>query len=161
MMDEHDILTPLDLQQKQFRVKMRGYHRPEVDSYLDRVAATLQSLMQENESLKDELQRRQEELAEFKKREQLLKDTLINAQKVIEMMKANAQKEGENIIHESEVKAEKILQETFNRQARIKNEITELQKVKANLVEDLKGMLRQYQNLLEAAVPPPEAAESA
>ncbi len=77
------------------------------------VADTVAALMQENQSLRDELTRQQNDLSEFKKREQLLKDTLINAQQVIETMKVNAQKEAEIIIHEAEIKAEKILQEVF------------------------------------------------
>ncbi len=160
-MDAHDILTPADLREKQFPVKMRGYAPPAVHAFLERAGATLQALMQENEALKDELERRQAELAEFKKREQLLKDTLINAQKVIEMMKANAQKEGEILIHEAEVKAEKILQETFNRQARMRSDIEELQKLKASLAEDLRHVLRRHQDLLDALAEPPAAPQPA
>ena len=116
-------LTPADIRQQRFRVSFRGFNIQEVESFLGQVAETLDLVRQENEAVRAELQRLQAELSEFKKREQLLKDTLINAQKVIESMKANAQKEAEIIIHDAELKAEKILQDSYTRQGRIKNEI--------------------------------------
>jgi cell division initiation protein len=148
-MDTTEFLTPLDVQEKRFQVRWRGYAVKEVEAFLERVSETLHALRAEKASLQSELERREKELEEFRKREQLLKDTLINAQKVIEMMKANAQKEAENIIHEAEVKAEKILQETFQRQARIKSDIAELQRLKGELSEQLRSVLDRHVRLLE------------
>ncbi|MBW1917569.1 MAG: DivIVA domain-containing protein [Deltaproteobacteria bacterium] len=143
-------LTPADIRQQRFRVSFRGFNIQEVESFLGQVAETLDLVRQENEAVRAELQRRQAELSEFKKREQLLKDTLINAQKVIESMKANAQKEAEIIIHDAELKAEKILQDSYTRQGRIKNEIEELKKFKATLNAQLRGIIDNHLRLLES-----------
>jgi cell division initiation protein len=147
-MSEMEMFTPADIRQQQFSTGWRGFAVAEVKDYLDEVADAFGGLLQANESLRTDLERQQAELGEFKKREQLLKDTLINAQQVIETMKANAQKEGELLIHESELKAEKILQEAFSRQGKIRNDIDELKRLKATFTAQLRGILDTHQRLL-------------
>jgi cell division initiation protein len=156
IMTENILITPADIRQQQFKVGWRGFSIKEVDSFLDQVADTLNNLMGENDLLNKELGHRQNEVAEFKKREQLIKDTLINAQKVIENMKSNAQKEAEIIINEAEIKAEKILRETFNRQGRLQSDIEELQKFKATLNAQMRSLLNQHLRLLEQDEPTQE-----
>jgi cell division initiation protein len=148
-MNQIDILTPVDIRQQQFSSGWRGFSALEVKAFLDQVADDFTTLRQENESLRADLERQQAELSEFKKREQLLKDTLINAQQVIETMKANAQKEAEIFIHEAEIKAEKMLQEAFSRQGKIRNDIDELKRLKVTFNAQLRGILDSHQRLLE------------
>jgi cell division initiation protein len=147
-MSQTENFSPTDIRQQQFAVGWRGFAPTAVRAFLDEMADAYAALMQANESLRHDLERQQEELNEFKKREQLLKDTLINAQQVIETMKANAQKEGEILIHEAELKAERILQEAFTRQAKIRNDIDELKRLKATFLAQLRSMLDNHQRLL-------------
>jgi cell division initiation protein len=147
-MNEMERFTPAEIRQRQFATGWRGLNAAEVMAFLDDVADAYASLIQKVESLHTDLERQQAELSEFKKREQLLKDTLINAQQVIESMKANAQKEGEILIHEAELKAEKILQEAFSRQGKIRNDIDELKRLKATFAAQMRGILDNHQRLL-------------
>ncbi|MBM4287506.1 MAG: DivIVA domain-containing protein [Deltaproteobacteria bacterium] len=148
-MTETEMLTPADIRQQQFSIGWRGFAALEVKAFLDQVAEAYAALMQENEALQADLERQQAELGEFKKREQLLKDTLINAQQVIETMKANAQKESELLIHEAEIKAEKMLQEAFSRQGRLRNDIEELKRIKTTFAAQVRGILESHLRLLE------------
>jgi cell division initiation protein len=147
-MDEREKFSPAQIRQQQFATGWRGLNAAEVTAFLDEVAACYASLLQEIDSLRTDREHRQAELSEFKKREQLLKDTLINAQQVIETMKANAQREGEIIIHEAELKAEKFLQEAFSRQGKIRNDIDELKRFKTTFAAQLRGILDSHQRLL-------------
>jgi cell division initiation protein len=140
--------TPAEIRQRQFTTVWRGLNADEVMAFLDDVADAHASLMQKIDSLQADLEGQQAELNEFKKRDQLLKDTLINAQQVIENMKANAQREGEILIHEAELKAEKILQEAFTRQGKIRNDIDELKRLKTTFSAQLRGILDSHQRLL-------------
>jgi cell division initiation protein len=148
-MSQTEIFTPADIRQQQFSTGWRGFSALEVKAFLEQVADAVMALRQENEILRADLERQEAELGEFKKREQLLKDTLINAQQVIETMKANAQKEGEIIIHEAEIKAEKMLQEAFSRQGKLRNDLDELKRLKATFNAQLRGILDSHQRLLE------------
>ncbi len=147
-MERMQNITPAEIRQQQFATVRRGFDPGEVKTFLEQVAETLATCQQENERLQAELTRQQGELQEFRKREQLLKDTLINAQQVIETMKANAQKEAELLIHEAEIKAEKLLQEAFNRQGKVRNDIDELKRLKVTLAAQVRGILETHQRLL-------------
>jgi cell division initiation protein len=46
------MVTPLDIQRKEFRRVFRGYDEQEVDEFLDRVAVELERLSRENEELR-------------------------------------------------------------------------------------------------------------
>ncbi len=147
-MEQMDNLTPAEIRQKQFTIVRKGYDPAEVKAFLEQLAEALAASKQENDTLRADLERQQGELQEFKKREQLLKDTLINAQQVIEAMKANAQKEAELLIHEAEIKAEKLLQEAFARQGKVRTDIDELKRLKVTLAAQVRGILETHQRLL-------------
>jgi cell division initiation protein len=50
-------LTPLDVQQQQFRVRFRGFDVREVDRFLEQVAEGLAGLQNESKNLKEEVRR--------------------------------------------------------------------------------------------------------
>ncbi len=141
-------ISPAIIRQQEFSTGWRGFAPMEVKAFLDAIADAVAALMQENLSLSDDLARLQNDLSEFKRREQLLKDTLINAQQVIEAMKVNAHKEAEIVIQEAELKAEKILQEAFARQGKIRSDIDELKKLKVTFAAQMRGILDSHQRLL-------------
>jgi cell division initiation protein len=147
-MTANEPITPAAIRQQEFSTGWRGYIPGEVKNFLEEMAETITALMQENQTLRADLGRQEEDLSEYKRREQLLKDTLINAQQVIEAMKANALKEAEILIHEAELKAEKILQEAFSRQGKIRNDIDELKRLKATFAAQMQGVLDSHQRLL-------------
>ncbi len=142
------ILLRQTIRQQEFSTGWRGFAPGEVKAFLNEVADAVAVLLQENQTLQTDLARQEGSMDEFKRRERLLKDTLVNAQQVIETMKTNAQKEAEILIHEAELKAEKILQEAFSRQAKIRNDIDELRRLKANFLAQIRGVLDSHQRLV-------------
>jgi len=147
-MTVNEPITPAAIRQQEFSTGWRGYVPGEVRTFLEEVAEAITVLMQENQTLRSDLARQEDDLSEYKRREQLLKDTLINAQQVIEAVKANAQKEAEILIHEAELKAERILQEAFSRQGKIRNDIDELKRLKTTFMSQMQGVLDSHQRLL-------------
>jgi DivIVA domain-containing protein len=49
-------ITPVEIQQKEFRVAMRGYHERDVDQFLDEVTEEVARLHAENRRLREELE---------------------------------------------------------------------------------------------------------
>src|SRR2546425_7953725 len=49
-------ITPVEIQQKEFRVAMRGYHEQDVDQFLDDVTEEVARLYAENKRLREELE---------------------------------------------------------------------------------------------------------
>jgi cell division initiation protein len=60
-------ITPLDIQQMQFKISLRGYDRQEVDRFLEELAQTVEGLNRDNAALRDKLGVADAQLAELKK----------------------------------------------------------------------------------------------
>ncbi len=142
-------ITPLDIQQQQFRGKLLGGLNPEeVDSFLQQVSREMEELIRDNDGLKEQIRKAIARDEELTLREKELRETLLSAQRVIEEMKANAQKEAELIVAEAELKAEKLVAGSENRLIQLNNEIQELQRQKIQFESSLKSLLDSYYKML-------------
>lgn len=142
-------ITPLDIQQHQFRIKFRGFDIQEVDIFLEQVAGSIEALHTENDSLRAEIQRLNLELTGYKEREDTFKRAMISSQNAIEQMKENAQKEAELIIADAEVKAEKILNRAHNRLAQLHEDMAELKRQRAQIEVQIRYVLEAHAKLLD------------
>jgi cell division initiation protein len=142
-------LTPLDIQQQRFKTRFRGFDIQEVDLFLDQMADTFESLLKQNENLKEDFRRLQLEIQGYKNREDAFKRALLNSQRVIEQMKENAQKSAELIVAEAEVKAEKILNKAHNRLAQLHEDIAELKRQRMQIEVQIGSVIEAHSKLLE------------
>lgn len=142
-------LTPLDIQQQRFKTRFRGFDIQEVDFFLDQMADAFESLLKQNENLKEEFRRLQLEIQGYKNREDAFKRALLNSQRVIEQMKENAQKSAELIVAEAEVKAEKILNKAHNRLAQLHEDIAELKRQRMQIEVQISSVIEAHGKLLE------------
>jgi cell division initiation protein len=143
-------LTPLDIQQQQFRAMLWGFDKKEVDSFLDLVANGFEDLIRENNGLKDELKRKEVQLEEHRERERTLKETMITATRIAEDVKQGARKEAEIVISQAEIQAEQIIQNAHTRLLRVMEDINELKRQKAQFEGSLRAMIQAHQKLIEA-----------
>jgi len=141
-------ITPLDIQQKNFGVKFRGFDVKEVNSFLDLLTREFETLIKENNYLKEELAKKEAKILDFKKKETTLKDTLMNAQQIVENLKGNAQKEAELIIKEAELKADSLIKDSHKEIANLKKELNDLKKQKVLYLEKIKGIIRTFQKMI-------------
>jgi cell division initiation protein len=142
-------ITPLDIQQQQFKGKMLGGLDPnDVDAFLQIVAGEMESLIRENTELKEQAKRIGQQIEEFSQREVTLRETMLAAQKVTEEMKANAQKEAKLIISEAELKAERIVADAENRLVQLNGQIHEIRRQKMQFETNLKSLLEAHFKLL-------------
>ncbi|MGD8970100.1 MAG: DivIVA domain-containing protein [Desulfobacterales bacterium] len=142
-------LTPLDIQQQRFKTRFRGFDIQEVDLFLDQMADAFESLLKQNENLKEEFRRLKLEIQGYKNREDAFKRALLNSQRVIEQMKENAQKSAELIVAEAEVKAEKILNKAHNRLAQLHEDIAELKRQRMQIEVQIGSVIEAHGKLLE------------
>jgi cell division initiation protein len=144
------LLSPLEIQQKQFRLRtFKGLDAKDVESFLQKVADQMSGLLKEIDELKRDLGEKQRQLGEHREREQTLKNTLISAQKTVEQMKLNAQKEAKLLVSEAEVKAERILNNAHNRLAQIHEDIAELKRQRTQFELKIRATIETYQKMLD------------
>jgi cell division initiation protein len=142
-------ITPLDIQQQQFKGKMLGGLDPhDVDAFLQMVAAEMESLIRENTELKEQARKAALHLEELSQREVTLRDTMLAAQKVTEEMKANAQKEAKLVVSEAELRGERIVAEAENRLLQLNSQIHEVRRLKLQLETNLKSVLEAHLKML-------------
>ncbi len=142
-------ITPLDIQQQQFRVRFRGFDIREVDRFLEQMADTFTAMQIKSKKLKEELRRLKLETQGYKEREESFKRAMLNSQKVLEQMKENARKSAEIIIADAEVKAEKILNRAHNRLSQLHEDIAELKRQRMQIEVQIRSVIESHSKLLE------------
>ena len=142
-------ITPLDIQQQQFKTRFRGFDVREVDAFLEQIADTFEGLQKKNEDMGEEVRRLELEIRGYRKREETFKRALLNSQKVLDQMKDNARKSAELIIAEAEVKAEKILNKAHNRLAQLHEDIAELKRQRTQIEVQISSIIEAHSRLLE------------
>jgi cell division initiation protein len=144
-------ITPLDIQQQQFKVRFRGFDIREVDAFLEKVADSAALLQSENKDLREELSRLKVDIQGYKEREETFKRAMLNSQKVLEQMKDNARKSAEIIIADAEVKAEKILNRSHARLSQLHEDIAELKRQRIQIEVQIRSILEAHSKILEVS----------
>lgn len=142
-------ISPIDIQNKQFKVKIRGFDIQEVDQFLEEMANSFELLQNENKNRAQLIKRLEQDNKAYKEREETLKNTLIHSQKVMEQMKENARSSADIIIADAEVKAEKILNKAHNRLSQLYEDISELKRQRMQIEIQLRSVLESHTRLLE------------
>lgn len=152
-------VTSLVVRQKEFKTRFRGFDVQEVDSFLEDVAAQLESLDRTVQGLAEEKRRLDLENQGYRKRENAMKNAMIQSQKVLDQMKENAKKSSQNIIANAEVEAEKILSRAHKRLSQLHSDIIELKRQRIQLEMQISAVLESHSKLLEMTKEENKAAD--
>lgn len=142
-------ITPLDIQQKQFPVKFRGFDEEEVDAFLELVREEMEELLRDNASLREDVKKFEKQVKEYKTMESTLRETLVSTQQMVEEYKTNAQKNAELIIKEAELKADEIVRLAQERVVKIHEDITDLKGIRRHFKEEVKRLIESHMSMLE------------
>jgi cell division initiation protein len=143
-------ITPMDIRQQQFTVRMfRGFDVQEVDTFLEDLAADYETLLKENSLLKEQLQTLEERARGLEDRERVLQETLVTTQKVMEGMKESARREAALVVREAELKGEKLVEAARTAEASIQAEVEALKRMRRQLAESVRSTVDMYQRLLD------------
>ena len=142
-------ITPLDIQQKQFPMKFRGFDVDEVYSFLELLREEMEEILRENASLKESLSRADSQLQEYNNMNATLRETLITTQQMVDEYKANARRESELIIREAESKADDILKAAQEKAVKIHEDIVELKGIRRHFKEEVKRLIESHMKMIE------------
>ena len=154
-------LTPLDIRHKEFKRGMRGYADVEVDEFLDEIADEYERLFKENIDLQDRVESLEEKIAGYKRIEETLQKTLVNAQASAEEQKQNANKQAQLVLQDAELKSRQLVNEAYSERQAIEQSLAKLRSAEEDFRfkfrQLLDGYLRQLQETPEVAVVAPAA----
>ena len=146
------VMTPVELESREFGRTLRGYNSDEVDKFIQRLLKDYEALYRDNQELKDNCEAIRQDLRRYKNLEDSINETLLIAQKAAEDTRNNAVKEAELIIREAKSQANGItdqVQVETQRQQEILEDMVKQQQVFA---AEFKLLLMTHLELLEKKV---------
>ena len=135
-------LTPMDINNKEFKRGLRGYNAEEVDEFLDEVVENYEEMYKENSNLKEKLANLNEKREYYSKIETTIQNTLLLAQNAAEQAKSSAKKEAELMVKNANETAQKILDKAHNDVIQINDEY---EKVKQEFIK-FRAKYRNFMN---------------
>lgn len=132
-------LNSLDIQNKTFTTKFRGYDRQEVDEFLEIVIRDYDEMTQKIKDNDREIKSMKERLKDFDNMKESLNRSILVAQETADNVKAQAESEaerisrnasqrGDQILEATHREARQILQSTYDEARRLVNESDELKR---------------------------------
>jgi cell division initiation protein len=146
-------ITPLDIQQQQFRVHRLwgGFDIEEVDNFLELVANEFEQLIKENSLLREEDQQKLAQIQELEGEREKIREVLLSVQEITEEMKKNARKEGDLIIEEARQQARKVVDNGQAQALKIEEEISRLKQQKLQFEATMAATIDTHRRLLESS----------
>lgn len=138
-------VTPHELRTIELREAWRGYRQDDVDQLLDRVAVTIERLQATVEDLGERLRKADEEVGMGREADEMLRRTLLLAQRTADAAVAEAQERARRVIAESEAQARSIVTSAEEEARRLA--VTERERLEEQLRE-----LARRRDLLAADV---------
>lgn len=122
------MITPLEIQNKEFSKAVIGYSAKDVDGFLDDVIVNYERVYKENIELKDKINMMADQLRKYNAMEETLKETLIVAQTTADEVTSSARQKAENIVDEAELTGQKVKNQAHEDVRNIKREYEELRR---------------------------------
>ncbi len=140
-----NMITPMEIHNKEFRRKMRGYDQDEVDEFLDKIVIDYEKLYRENAELKDKINLQNEKMRHYIELENTIQNTLLMAQKASEDAETNAKEKATIILKEAENQAENIIKDANKQVVQLIND-------KEELIKNTKIFKTKVKSLLETQI---------
>lgn len=122
------MITPLDIQNKDFKRTLIGYKTGDVDSYLDAINNNYEKLYKENVEFKDKIGMLTDQIRQYNNLEETLKGTLVIAQSTADEVTTSARQKAQLIIEDAEMEAKNRINDARLEVKEIKEEYDRLSK---------------------------------
>jgi len=144
-------LTPQDINKKEFKRTMRGYHTEEVDDFLDQVTRDFEAHVRDLNASREQVARLEDKLSHYYKLEQTLHGALVVAQETAEEVKNAARKEAQLMVKEAEIRAERTVEEAITKARKMAGEYQEVQKQAEIFRGRLRALLQAQLEMISAS----------
>lgn len=145
-------LTPREIQEKQFHDAFRGYSHEEVDMFLDEVALSFERVYRENQEFHHRFKEMEEQLHQASATDEMLKKTLLTAQKTAEEAIDEAKQKAQGMVAGAERKAQELVANAERRSQEIVGGAVQKQRELEVGLEGLKKFESEYRARLQAFI---------
>lgn len=145
-------LTALELKDKTFKTKFRGYDADEVDDFLDIVTRDYEDLVRKNHEQETEIKALRERLTYFDEMKESLSQSVLLAQDTADKVKVAADDQAANIVKQADYDAQNLLKEAKEKANAILRSATDSAKHLSVETEELKNKTRIFHQKLKSAI---------
>ena len=137
------MITPADIEYKEFTKVVRGYKEEEVDEFLDLIIVDMENLIRENKKLKAELEKSRHQVEQHVNTETSVYQTLEAAKSLMNDIAASAERRAEILLKNAEMEAALITKDAKESIAVLTDEGNRLRGRIENLRNRYKRMLEE------------------
>ena len=145
-------LTALEIKDKSFGTKFRGYDVEEVDEFLDIVVRDYEDLVRENHEKEAKIRNLEERLTYFDEMKDSLSQSVLIAQDTAERVKVAANERSTNIVRQAEQDAQHLLDGAKYKADEILRQAADNAKKVAIETEELKNKTRVFHQRLKSTI---------
>ena len=145
-------ITSLEIKDKTFSTKFRGFDPEEVDEFLDIIVRDYEDLVRNNHEMERHIRSLEERLSYFDEMKDSLSQSVLIAQDTAERVKQAAQERSNNIIQQAEQDAQRLLEEAKYKANEILRQATDNAKKVAVETEELKNKSRVFHQRLKSTI---------
>lgn len=144
-----ELLTALDITNKNFSRSFRGYNEAQVDEYLENVAVTVQALTQSKRELERQLRQSKAALEKYEKDKTQLQETLLMAQKTAEKYLEDSKQRAIEIRREAEEAAKKEAERLALQGKQLAEEIRQIRVIRDTFASSFRDLLAKFNRALD------------
>ena len=145
-------LTSLEIRDKAFSTRFRGYDIDEVEEFLDIIVGDYEDLIRENHEKEAKIRNLEERLIYFDEMKDSLSQSVLIAQDTAERVKQAAQERSGNIVQQAEQDAQRLLDRAKYKANDILRQATDNAKKVAVETEELKNKTRVFHQRLKSTI---------
>ncbi len=135
------MITPADIENKEFSKVVRGYKEEEVDDFLDLIILDMEKLLKENRQLKRELEKAQGQVDRHVSTEGSVYETLEAAKSLMNDIAASAERRAQVLLKDAELEAALITREAKESVVRLTDDANRMKRSVERIREKYKQVL--------------------
>jgi len=132
-------LTPVEIRHIRLRKALFGYQTKQTDDLLADIVNSFEDVWRDRADLADKIEQLGTELVRYRELEQLLRTTLISAERASQQMTDQTRRETESILGEARAEAREILWEAMAERERLNAEINRIRAQLAAVLTTIGG----------------------
>lgn len=142
-------ITPAEIRGKEFSRTMSGFKKAEVNEFLEELATQTELLLAAAKELEKQIQEKDKKLDDLDEQKDLLRRTLILAEKIKDETINNAKNEAENIIKDAEISSREKVKKAKDYLSILEHDFINIKEKKMQFYISLKAQLNSMLEILE------------
>jgi cell division initiation protein len=139
-------LTPVEIRHIRLRKALFGYQTKQTDDLLADIVNSFEDVWRDRADLADKIEQLGTELVRYRELEQLLRTTLISAERASQQMTDQTRRETESVLSEARAEAREILREATSERERLNAEVNQIRAQLAAVLITIGGEVTEQES---------------